>query len=128
MMSYTRQALYPCNPGTERGRSTKLSAANVKGSDKVIYANGRSVIVRLLSFLFTYERLVYLARATRFLISRSVKPCHSRDQCLHIHRIQLPALLSLDTSKKPLSRDSRLLDSTAHPRMCPVLVCATAYT
>ncbi|KIK79322.1 hypothetical protein PAXRUDRAFT_36466 [Paxillus rubicundulus Ve08.2h10] len=45
MMSYTRQALYPCNPGTERGRSTKLSAANVKGSDKIIYANGRSVIV-----------------------------------------------------------------------------------
>ncbi|KAG8216716.1 WD40-repeat-containing domain protein [Butyriboletus roseoflavus] len=44
-MSYTRQALYPCNPGTERGRSTKLAAANVKGSDKIIYANGRSVIV-----------------------------------------------------------------------------------
>ncbi|KAF9226006.1 WD40 repeat-like protein [Gyrodon lividus] len=44
-MSYTRQALYPCNPGTERGRSTKLSAANVKGSDKVIYVNGRGVIV-----------------------------------------------------------------------------------
>ncbi|KIJ61836.1 hypothetical protein HYDPIDRAFT_95700 [Hydnomerulius pinastri MD-312] len=44
-MSYTRQALFPCNPGTERGRSTKLSASNVKGSDKVIYANGRSVVV-----------------------------------------------------------------------------------
>ncbi|KAH0835874.1 WD40-repeat-containing domain protein [Lanmaoa asiatica] len=44
-MSYTLQAFYPCNPGTERGRSTKLAAANVKGSDKIIYANGRSVIV-----------------------------------------------------------------------------------
>ncbi|KAF8548078.1 WD40 repeat-like protein [Imleria badia] len=44
-MSYTRQALYPCNPGTERGRSTKLAAANVKGSDKIIYVNGRSVIL-----------------------------------------------------------------------------------
>ncbi|KAG9313595.1 WD40 repeat-like protein [Chiua virens] len=39
-MSYTRQALYPCNPATERGRSTKLAAANVKGSDKIIYTNG----------------------------------------------------------------------------------------
>lgn len=44
-MSHTRQALYPCNPGTERGRSTKLAAANIKGSGKIIYANGRSVIV-----------------------------------------------------------------------------------
>ncbi|KAF8137293.1 WD40-repeat-containing domain protein [Boletus edulis] len=52
-MSYTRQALYPCNPGTERGRSTKLAAANVKGSDKIIYANGRSVIHPGLSTSFT---------------------------------------------------------------------------
>ncbi|KAF9239843.1 WD40-repeat-containing domain protein [Melanogaster broomeanus] len=52
-MSYTRQALYPCNPGTERGRSTKLSSANVKGSDKIIYANGRSVIHPALSTSFS---------------------------------------------------------------------------
>lgn len=41
-MSFTRKVLYPCNPGTVRGASTKLSSHG----DKVIYTNGRVVIVR----------------------------------------------------------------------------------
>ncbi|KAH7887030.1 WD40-repeat-containing domain protein [Phlebopus sp. FC_14] len=40
-MSFMRQAIYPCNPGTERGHTTKLSASK----DKVIYTNGRNVII-----------------------------------------------------------------------------------
>jgi len=41
-MSSKRIALYPCSPNTVRGTSTKLSASK----DKVIYANGKTVIVR----------------------------------------------------------------------------------
>ncbi|KAL4079520.1 WD40-repeat-containing domain protein [Scleroderma citrinum] len=40
-MSFTRKVLYPCNPATVRGASTKLSSSG----DKVIYTNGRTVIV-----------------------------------------------------------------------------------
>jgi hypothetical protein len=71
-MSYTRQALYPCNPGTERGRSTKLAAANVKGSDKIIYVNGRSVIVSPLSYLAFPDDLAYLTYLSSSSISRWV--------------------------------------------------------
>lgn len=40
-MTFTRKVLYPCNPGTVRGASTKLNS----NGDKVIYANGRIVVV-----------------------------------------------------------------------------------
>lgn len=70
-MSYTRQALYPCNPGTERGRSTKLAATNVKGSDKIIYANGRSVIVSPVSYYLAFPYYcTYLTYVSRSSISR----------------------------------------------------------
>ena len=71
-MSYTRHAFYPCSPGTERGRSTKLAAANVKGSDKIIYANGRSVIVSLVSYLGPLNNFTYLTHVSRSSISRCV--------------------------------------------------------
>ena len=78
-MSYTRQALYPCNPGTERGRSTKLAAANVKGSDKIIYANGRSVIVGPVPYLAFLHDCTHLTYVFRSSISRWVSsaacPC-----------------------------------------------------
>ncbi|EGO03741.1 hypothetical protein SERLA73DRAFT_175361 [Serpula lacrymans var. lacrymans S7.3] len=41
-MSFERAALYPCNPATTRGSSTKLSASK----DKVVYTNGKAVIIR----------------------------------------------------------------------------------
>lgn len=41
-MSSKRIALYPCSPNTVRGTSTKISASK----DKVIYANGKTVIIR----------------------------------------------------------------------------------
>lgn len=41
-MSFRRVNLYPCNPATVRGESTKLSAYK----DKIVYTNGRTVIVR----------------------------------------------------------------------------------
>ncbi|OAX35074.1 WD40 repeat-like protein [Rhizopogon vinicolor AM-OR11-026] len=41
-MSSKQIALYPCSPNTVRGTSTKLSASK----DKVIYANGKTVIIR----------------------------------------------------------------------------------
>ncbi|KAI6029667.1 WD40-repeat-containing domain protein [Pisolithus microcarpus] len=40
-MSFTRTALYPCNPVTTRGVSTKLSSHQ----DKIIYANGRTIVI-----------------------------------------------------------------------------------
>lgn len=42
-MSFTKGVLYPCNPATTRGESTKLSSSK----DKVVYTNGRAVIVSL---------------------------------------------------------------------------------
>ncbi|KAH7100572.1 WD40 repeat-like protein [Auriculariales sp. MPI-PUGE-AT-0066] len=41
-MSFTKVATYPCLPATTRGESTKLSASG----DKVLYANGRTVVIR----------------------------------------------------------------------------------
>ena len=40
-MSFKRVAIYPANPVTARGTPTRLSASK----DKVIYTNGKSVIV-----------------------------------------------------------------------------------
>lgn len=41
-MSSKQIALYPCSPNTVRGTSTKISASK----DKVVYANGKTVIIR----------------------------------------------------------------------------------
>ncbi len=42
-MSFKNLALYPANPTTTRGVSTKLSSS--KG--KVVYTNGKAIIVRI---------------------------------------------------------------------------------
>ena len=44
-MSFKPSTIYPCNPNTARGSSTKLDAT--KG--KIAYANGRTVIVSALA-------------------------------------------------------------------------------
>ncbi|TFK88146.1 WD40 repeat-like protein [Polyporus arcularius HHB13444] len=41
-MSFKKGVLYPCNPATTRGEPTKISSSK----DKVVYTNGRSVIIR----------------------------------------------------------------------------------
>ncbi|KAF9788338.1 WD40 repeat-like protein [Thelephora terrestris] len=41
-MSFTKSAIYPANPNTVRGQSTKLSSSK----DKIVYANGRTIILR----------------------------------------------------------------------------------
>ncbi|KAI0690233.1 WD40 repeat-like protein [Cerioporus squamosus] len=41
-MSFKKGILYPCNPTTTRGEPTKISSSK----DKVVYTNGRSVIIR----------------------------------------------------------------------------------
>ncbi|KAI0676451.1 WD40 repeat-like protein [Trametes maxima] len=41
-MSFKQGPLYPCNPSTTRGEPTKISSSK----DKVVYTNGRSVIIR----------------------------------------------------------------------------------
>jgi hypothetical protein len=46
-MSYKKAGLYPPNPVTARGVSTKLSSAK----DKIVYASGRTVLVRLYAWL-----------------------------------------------------------------------------
>lgn len=43
-MSFTPRSLYPSNPTTTRAQSTKLGV-DPKG-EKVVYANGRTVIIR----------------------------------------------------------------------------------
>lgn len=40
-MSFKKGELYPCNPATARGESTKLSSSG----DKIVYTNGRTVVV-----------------------------------------------------------------------------------
>ena len=42
-MSFKKGVLYPANPATARGAATKLSSSK----DKIVYTNGRSVIVSL---------------------------------------------------------------------------------
>lgn len=42
-MSFKKGDLYPCNPLTARGEATKLSTHK----DKIVYTNGRTVIVRI---------------------------------------------------------------------------------
>ena len=42
-MSFKKAAVYPCNPATTRGEATRLSVHK----DKLVYANGRTVIVRV---------------------------------------------------------------------------------
>ena len=41
VMSFKKGLLHPCAPVTARGESTKLSSSK----DKIVYTNGRSVIV-----------------------------------------------------------------------------------
>ena len=42
-MSFKKGSLYPANPATARGAATKLSSSK----DKIVYTNGRSVIVSI---------------------------------------------------------------------------------
>ncbi|TFY60252.1 hypothetical protein EVG20_g7485 [Dentipellis fragilis] len=41
-MSFTKAVVYPGNPATERGMSTKLSASK----EKIVYTNGKAVFIR----------------------------------------------------------------------------------
>ncbi|KAJ3808953.1 WD40-repeat-containing domain protein [Lentinula aff. lateritia] len=41
-MSYKQYALFPSNPATERGISTKLSASK----DRIVYASGKTIVIR----------------------------------------------------------------------------------
>ncbi|KIP12112.1 hypothetical protein PHLGIDRAFT_27517 [Phlebiopsis gigantea 11061_1 CR5-6] len=41
-MSFKKSQLYPCNPATTRGESTRISSSK----DKIAYTNGRTVIIR----------------------------------------------------------------------------------
>jgi len=50
-MSFKKTTLYTPNPTTARGVGVKLSAAK----DKVVYTSGRSVIVRLMLLLSTFD-------------------------------------------------------------------------
>jgi hypothetical protein len=43
IMSFKKLEIYPANPSTTRGSSTKLSSSK----DRVIYASGKTVIVRI---------------------------------------------------------------------------------
>ncbi|KAF5379228.1 hypothetical protein D9615_005866 [Tricholomella constricta] len=75
-MSFKRTGVFPANPTTTRGVSTKLSAAK----DKVIYTNGKTVIVRDLNNALlstTYSGHVHNATVARF--SPSGYYCASAD-------------------------------------------------
>lgn len=75
-MSYTKHSLFPPNPTTARGSSTKLSSSK----DKVVYASGKTVIVRDLKnpgLTTTYRGHIQNATAAR--ISPSGYYCASAD-------------------------------------------------
>ncbi|BEI85281.1 hypothetical protein CcaverHIS002_0506820 [Cutaneotrichosporon cavernicola] len=66
-MSYKSGPLYPCNPATARGESTKLGA-DPKG-EKIVYTNGRAVIIRDLnnpSSAHAYTQHTQTATVARF--------------------------------------------------------------
>ncbi|BEJ16159.1 hypothetical protein CspHIS471_0507640 [Cutaneotrichosporon sp. HIS471] len=66
-MSYKSGPLYPCNPTTARGESTKLDA-DPKG-EKIVYTNGRAVIIRDLnnpSSAHAYTQHTQTATVARF--------------------------------------------------------------
>ncbi|CCO29342.1 Anucleate primary sterigmata protein A [Rhizoctonia solani AG-1 IB] len=70
------EKIYPCNPSTTRGSSTKLSSSG----DKIVYTNGRSVVIRDLNtpaFGITYSQHVQPATVAR--ISPSGYYCASAD-------------------------------------------------
>ncbi|QRV90779.1 actin cortical patch component [Ceratobasidium sp. AG-Ba] len=75
-MSFKLEKTYPCNPLTARGSSTKLSSHK----DKILYTNGRTVVIRDLSsaaFSVTYSQHVQPATVAR--ISPSGYYCASGD-------------------------------------------------
>lgn len=63
-MSFKKQDLYPCNPATARGEATKLASSG----DKVVYTNGRTVVIRDLknpSAAVTYAGHVQITTVAR---------------------------------------------------------------
>ncbi|KAB5592203.1 Actin-interacting protein 1 [Ceratobasidium theobromae] len=75
-MSFKAEKIYPCNPLTSRGFSTKLSSSD----DKIVYTNGRTVVIRDLNspaFGITYTQHVHPATVAR--ISPSGYYCASGD-------------------------------------------------
>ncbi|KAG8782909.1 WD40 repeat-like protein [Ceratobasidium sp. 428] len=75
-MSFKADKTYPCNPLTARGSSTKLSSSG----DKIVYTNGRTVVIRDLSssaFGVTYSQHVQPATVAR--ISPTGYYCASGD-------------------------------------------------
>ncbi|KAJ8081897.1 hypothetical protein PM082_007743 [Marasmius tenuissimus] len=73
-MSFKRSDLYPPNPITERGKYTKLSA----NKNKIVYANGKSVIVREVRTI--PQLLLRIPDMFRIRLSRG---SHHRDTTVH---------------------------------------------
>ena len=64
-MSFKKLEIYPPNPSTNRGTSTKLSSSK----DKVIYTSGRTVVVRNFSQSLETQYILSLSCAiSRFLL------------------------------------------------------------
>ena len=61
-MSFKRTGIFPPNPVTARGTPTKLSATK----DKVVYATGKTVIVRFPRDLETHKADFYMCLDPRF--------------------------------------------------------------
>ncbi|KDQ07334.1 hypothetical protein BOTBODRAFT_38865 [Botryobasidium botryosum FD-172 SS1] len=76
-MSFKKGNLYPVNPSTERATATKLGTS---GDSKIIYTNGRTVVIRDihdLAIATTYTEHAYPASVAR--ISPSGYYCASAD-------------------------------------------------
>jgi hypothetical protein len=56
-MSFKKADLFPCNPATTRGESTRISSSK----DKIAYVNGRTVIVRVGSVHSNRHTYVFFA-------------------------------------------------------------------
>ncbi|KAF8186885.1 WD40 repeat-like protein [Mycena galopus ATCC 62051] len=74
-MSFKRTSLFPPNPVTARGASTKLSAHK----DKIVYANGKAVIIRDLNNLQAIAYTGHIQNTTVARISPSGYYCASAD-------------------------------------------------
>lgn len=110
-MSFKKLELYPPNPSTSRGTSTKLSSSK----DKVIYASGKTVIVCTLQLLMISMFMRFFLFS--YAISRSLFHTHewlSLDNWIYPIRIPLSALYIQVTSKMLQLHESLRLGTTAH--------------
>ena len=127
-MSSQRIRVYPPNPSTTRGTSTKLGSHG----DKVIYANGKSIVVRSLALYSLLTRIGTLSASFNVdqgSLGRYSFPSCVRPQVAYIYiewsiifRIARMILCTLAIFSRPPSRASPPRGTTLLPQTFRAMV------